>query len=274
MVSSRPLAVEPPALPDSVSCGAANRGSLSDAAELPQQGPGFQIPEPWWSRGYRYGTAELVGLIMRASAKVEAQYPGAILGVADLSKATGGALPRHRSHQSGRDVDIIFYALDPSGNPMAPDQHMAYFTSSGKAHYAKAPHWSKEIPERYFDLARNWALVKALITDDKATVQTIIVSSRIRRWLLQYARTIDESEELVAQAARILHRADGRTHNDHMHLRIACSEDDIAKGRCRDSIAARRPGKRKYYSRIRCPAPPESSEDKTSRKKKRARKTP
>lgn len=237
----------------SISCGAANRGSLHGPAEMPRQGAGFEIPEPWWSRGHHYGTDELVGLIVRAAAVVEATHPGARLGVADLSGQSGGALPGHRSHQSGRDADIIFYALDPQGNPFRPDEHMAYYTHTGRAYYAKAPRWARGIPERYFDLARNWALVKAMISDHEAQVEHIFVSSRVRRWLLDYARQAGEPEELVRRASSILKRATATGgHNDHMHVRIACSADDMALGRCRNGNAQKR-GRRKFYSHVRCP---------------------
>ena len=245
-----------PVLPPgtSLSCGSANRGALRGAVEMPVRGPGFEVPEPWWTRGYRYGTSHMVELVARVAAAVEAEHPGSVLGVADLSKSTGGALPGHRSHQSGRDVDLHFYTLDPGGKAFPPDKHMPYFGRTGRATYAKAPSWSRSIPERYFDLARNWSLVKALITDDEVTVQNIFVSRRIRRWLLDYARALQEPDELVSRAAIVLRKAAGRTHNDHMHVRIGCSEQDQRLGRCKDSLASPRRGKRKYHSRVRCPA--------------------
>lgn len=268
----------------SISCGSANRGALRGAVEMPIRGLGFEVPEPWWSRGYRHGTHDLVDLVIRAAAAVDAEHPGSVLGVADLSKSTGGALPGHRSHQSGRDVDLHFYTLDPGGKPYLPDKHMPYFSRTGKATYAKAPSWSRSIPERYFDLARNWSLVKVLITDEDVTVQNIFVSRRIRRWLLDYARALEEPDELVGRAAVVLRKAAGRTHNDHMHVRIGCSDHDSRLGRCRDRLAPPRQGKRKYHSRVRCPARKRApatektsakkiSRAKTSRAKKKKKKT-
>ena len=257
--SIEPPSSEPPSLSDdvgpparSLSCGSANRGALGNAAELPQQGPGFTTPEPWWSRGHRYGTNELIALLMRATAATATAFPGSMLGIADLSKESGGALPGHRSHQSGRDADLIFYTLDASGQPLTPDQYMGYFTNSGRAYYAKAPSWNRHIPERYFDLARNWALIKTLITDRDTVVQNIFVSRRIRRWLLDYARAIGEPDDLMMLAGTVLHAVD-HSHNDHMHIRIACSANDIAEGRCNDELAPRRRGRRKYHRRVDCP---------------------
>lgn len=241
----------------SVSCGTANRGALHDAAALPREGVGYVIPEPWWQRGRRYGTDELVGLITRVAALVHDHHPGGVLGVADLSGPSGGVLPGHRSHQSGRDVDLIYYALDPSGAPFPPDHVMAYYSHTGRGHHARAPDFVRGIAERYFDLTRNWALVKALIADPGAEVEHIFVSSRVRRWLLDYARRVGEPEALVARAARLLRRPRGVDgHNDHMHVRIRCSEEDVAMGRCRNHNARKPRHGRRWRSRVRCPAAP------------------
>lgn len=242
--------------PDSISCGAANRGALHGAVLLPRAGVGYVTPEPWWSRGRRYGTAELVGVIMRAAATVEQHHPGGLLGVADLSAETGGVLAGHRSHQSGRDVDLVFYALDPAGSPFPPDQHMAYYAHSGAGQYARAPSFEREIAERYFDLARNWALVRALLTDAESEVEHIFVSSRVRRWMLDYAQQIGESEELVTRAARVLRKPRGVDgHNDHMHVRVRCSEGDEAVGDCRNENARRPRRARRWRSIVTCPVP-------------------
>ncbi|ACY19172.1 penicillin-insensitive murein endopeptidase [Haliangium ochraceum] len=240
----------------STSCGAANRGSLAESQALARAGIGYKIPEPWWLRGHNYGTAELVGLITRAATTVHLEHAGGVLGVADLSAADGGALPGHRSHQSGRDVDLIYYALSPDGLPLEPDGHMAYYGRAGHGRHARAPQFERDIPERYFDLARNWGLVRAMLEDPHAEVEHIFVSSRVRRWLLDYAQRAEEPEELIAQAAKVLRRPKGVDgHNDHMHVRILCSAEDIALGRCRDRIARRPRRGRRWHSRIACPAP-------------------
>jgi penicillin-insensitive murein DD-endopeptidase len=238
--------------PNSVSCGCANRGALADPAALPIAGIAHLIPDPWATRGHRFATVELVGALERAAAAVSVAYPGAMLGVGDLSAERGGALPGHRSHQNGRDADLHYYALDAGGKPMAPDGFMPVYTRTGRAHYARAPKWTRDIPERYFDLARNWALVRALLTDPAIEVDRIFVSHRIRRWLLDYAEERGEPDDLRQRAALALRRpSNGESHDDHLHLRIKCSPDDVTAGRCNNDPAPRR--KSKYRSRIRCP---------------------
>lgn len=244
------------ALLESISCGATNRGALHAGRALVRAGVGYEIPEPWWSRGRRYGTKELVGLIERAAATVAARLPGGVLAVADLSLPGGGPVTGHRSHQAGRDADLVFYALTPDGAPFRPDSFMAYYAANGRAGYAHAPAFTRDIAERYFDLARNWELVKALITDREAEVERIFISHRIRHWLLDYARTIGEPDDLIQRAAFVLKRpTNAEAHNDHMHVRVACSEEDIALGRCRDDSARRPRRGRRWHARVQCPRP-------------------
>jgi penicillin-insensitive murein endopeptidase len=245
-----------PEAPDSVSCGSTNRGALSDAAMLPGEGVGFVMAEPWRSRGSRFGTKELVGLIQRSSAAVAQEHEGGQLSVADLSKEQGGPIASHRSHQNGRDVDLIYYAMDAEGRPFYPDSHMAYYSGRGRATYAKAPAFVKDIPERYFDLARNWSLVRNMMLDEAVEVEHIFVSNRVKRWLLRYAQQIDEAPELLKAATRVLHAPrDVKGHNDHMHVRISCSADDKTSGRCRSASAPKPRRARRWHRHMRCPRP-------------------
>jgi penicillin-insensitive murein endopeptidase len=216
---------------DSVSIGLVNRGALSDARELPVEGSGYVVPEPWRSRGLRYGTDELVRLVTRAAARVAREQPGGQLAVADLSKEHGGTAANHRSHQSGRDVDLVFYALSRDGSPLAPDGRMPGYSPDGRASERRGR-------ERYFDLPRNWALVRALLEDREATVIHIFVSRRVRSWLLAYAQVSGEPAALVERASHILSRpTDVGGHNDHMHVRIACGSDDVTLGGCGERLA-------------------------------------
>ena len=247
---------KPAEQPDSVSCGSTNRGALSDAAMLPTEGPGYVMAEPWRSRGTRFGTLELINLIQQSSAEVADLYAGSQLSVADISKEQGGPIAQHRSHQNGRDVDLIYYAMDAEGRPFYPDRHMAYYTRRGVATYAKSPQFVKNIPERYFDLKRNWALVKSMMLNDDTRVEHIFVSPRVKRWLLRYAAEANESDEILKRARRLLHAPrDVKGHNDHMHVRIRCSEEDISAGRCRQASAPKPRRSRRWYRRVRCPKP-------------------
>jgi penicillin-insensitive murein endopeptidase len=240
----------------SVSCGSANKGSLSRAAALPIRGWAHRIPRPWSRRGRRYGSTQLVRMLRRAAARVARRYPGSILGVADMSSRRGGATGGHRSHQSGRDVDLLYYAIDRRGRMVRHDHFMPIYDSYGRATSARRPTASKRIPERFFDLARNWALVKAMLNDPDAEVQYIFVAQRIEKWLLAYARATGERRALISQAARVMMKpTHDAGHDDHMHVRVRCSDRDVSLGRCSDSNAPHRKGGA-WRTRVRCPTLP------------------
>jgi penicillin-insensitive murein DD-endopeptidase len=238
----------------SISCGSTNRGSLSAPARLDPEGDAWFKPAAWEKRGLHFGTDELVGVIQRAARKVAAQYPGSTLGVADLSKVAGGAAVGHASHQSGRDADILFYAIDKAGNYVFPDSAMPMYEANGRATSAEAPVNKPKIRQRWFDLRRNWALVRALIEDRNANVVAIFVAGGIEKWLLDYARAIGESPRVIERAQFILVSPKGtRAHRDHMHIRVACAPDDVAAGRCSDDNAPRLGRGRRYTAAVTCP---------------------
>jgi penicillin-insensitive murein DD-endopeptidase len=253
--------------PASLSCGAANRGALAGARPLPDAGFGFVTPEPWRARGLRYGTDELVGLIERAAARVAREHGGALLAVADLSAEQGGPVPRHASHQSGRDADLIYYAIDRAGDPFQPDEHMPMYEPDGRALRADSPVPAARIAERFFDLRRNWALAVALVSDPEVQVTRIFVSTRVRDWLLAYGRAAGASLDDFERVQAVLFTArDASSHQDHLHVRIACSAEDVEAGRCTDAAAPpprmrRRRGKKRqrvaprWYARIQCVDP-------------------
>lgn len=221
---------------------------------MPIHGLGFTMAEPWRSRRTRYGTSELVSLVQRASGHVATTYPGSKLSVADMSKEQGGPIASHASHQNGRDVDLIYYAMNAQGEPFYPDSHMAYYSATGEATSARAPRRVDKIPKRFFDLKRNWALVRALVFDKETTVQHIFVSRRVKRWLLYYANEVNEPAEIIGWADKVLHVPRGkRGHNDHMHVRIDCSELDQRSGQCRTTSATKPRSAAKWRETIPCP---------------------
>ena len=238
-----------PARAQSVSCGAANHGALVGGVALPAAGLGFVTPTRWRRRGMRYGTIEMVRLIERAAAQVARLRPGSVLAVADLSAPGGGRLPHHQSHQSGRDADLVYYAVGRKGRPFPPDDHMAYYGATGRATHALGLGSNRPIRERFFDVARNWDLVAALVADPVARVTHIYVSRQVRRWLVHYGQSVGAPAMLLMRIEQILDISKGPAHNDHMHVRIACSEDDVAAGSCTDQ---RDPRPRRLLRAIRC----------------------
>ena len=68
----------------SISVGTFNHGVLRHGRPLPPRGEGYLVPPLWRVREARYGTDELIAAIQRAARRVRREYPGGILGVADL----------------------------------------------------------------------------------------------------------------------------------------------------------------------------------------------
>lgn len=208
----------------SVSFGPARRGTILHPAGLPIEGVGYRIPPTWEARGLRYGTDELVSVIVYVGRELERQRAGAVLSVADLSLLRGGPSPWHRSHQTGRDVDLLFLTRDAAGNPIAADV-MRRFGADGAARGAE---------RIYFDDEANWLLIKALLDNPIAEVQYAFISDDLKQRVLDHAIAQGESAELVQRAAWILHQpGDSLPHDDHMHVRIFCPQTDLGAG-CSD----------------------------------------
>ncbi|MFH0901589.1 MAG: penicillin-insensitive murein endopeptidase [Pseudomonadota bacterium] len=207
----------------SLSWGAFNRGRLVNAARLPEVGDGYLVPPNWRRRGLSYGTDELVNLLVHTARRVAGENPGSVLYVADLSPRRGGRSVWHRSHQNGRDADLLFFALDTRGRPARPPAAMSEFSPEGIA--------GEGNDSLRFDVTRNWALVRALLEEQETPIQYVFVAESLKAILLDYAATIGESTDLVQRARAVLHQPSAALpHNDHLHVRIYCPPDDRRLG--------------------------------------------
>ena len=208
----------------SLSFGPPNNGALVNPDLLPASGEGYWMPPIWARRGLHHGTAELVSMVAHLGRVLERQGVGRPLAVADLSLARGGPSAWHRSHQTGRDVDLIFFVRDAAGRPLVADR-MLHFGADGA---------SREEPAIHFDEAANWRLVRALVESPVADVQWIFISDDLKQLLLDHAIRSGEPAEIIAAAAVLLHQPRGALpHDDHMHIRIYCDGEDVALG-CRE----------------------------------------
>jgi penicillin-insensitive murein endopeptidase len=214
----------------SVSYGPSNAGILLNPAQLPVRGDGYLIPERWAKRGLRYGTDEAVALIVHAAREVDAGKPGGTLGVGDLSPRRGGPSAWHRSHQTGRDIDLIYFAVDDRGRPVEPE----YMHRFGRDGVVVRNSENGEAPVLRFDVERNWLLVKALIDNPVADVQWIFVADWLKQLMLDHAKERGEPTHVVLAASYLLAQpGDSLPHDDHMHLRVYCAPTDRIIG-CSD----------------------------------------
>jgi len=208
----------------SVSVGRPSNGYLRDGHRIPDRGEGFTTREPWKQRGNRYGTDELLDLITGVGRRLAA-HKGPRLVVADLSGPNGGESRKwHRSHQNGRDVDLVYFMRDAKGVPFEADA-MRVFDPQGVA---------KDGSGITVDIARTWLLVKELVIAHEATVQWVFMYEPLALKLLEHAVMKNEPEALIARVRLALKQpGDSAPHNDHMHVRVYCSDRDRAFG-CMD----------------------------------------
>ena len=163
-----------------------------------------------------YGHPALVLMLRRSAKEIAKVAPGTRMLVGDLSSKHGGSLPGHRSHQSGRDVVVRFYALGPNGKPVTPDKFVS-FTTDGKATDGSG---------LTFDDRRNWLLVQSWVRDDRAGLSHIFVSRGLRLRLLGYAAKQPAFQRYVTEVAALLKQPeDSSPHDDHFHVRVSCPKD-------------------------------------------------
>lgn len=215
---------------DSTSVRNPNDGSLLGGVPLPLEAPGLRF-NPARDPAARFGTVEVVRALVAAAARVDRELGGLPITINDLSLESGGPIPHHRSHQSGRDVDTLFYQLGPDGKPI--ESVGAFFDPSGRGVDFRDLADPDDDVALTLDIPRTWLFLRALIEGELAQLQNIYVAEHIRTLLLAHARavgapaaTIRRFEALTCQPSY--------PHDDHFHFRFFCTPDDIAKG-CRDS---------------------------------------
>ena len=201
-----------------VSWGRPNGGKLIDGQRLALAGDGYVVPPTWSARGTQWGTDELLDVIVYVGRAVALAHPDTRLAVGDLSIQGGGASAHHRSHQTGRDVDLLLFATDLDGHPLVPTA-MRRFGADGITLGAG--------PRERFDAARQWTVVRALLEAPGPGIANIFVFAPLRDQLLDHARAIGEPEGLIDHAAQVMAQpGDSAPHDDHMHVRVYCPPSD------------------------------------------------
>jgi murein endopeptidase len=192
----------------SVSIGFADRGRVINAVQMPDD-PAWIVERPT----YAYGTREAIDALALVFRSVHRQFPeSAPARLSHLGARDGGYLRPHRSHQSGRDADIGFFY---KGDRFPP---------------RSAPR------ERLMDPARNWALLKALITE--TDVQLILVDRGIQNVLRRYALAIGENAAWLGKVFdQVVKHA--RAHRDHFHVRFYAPRSQELGRRIQPLLAVR-----------------------------------
>jgi murein endopeptidase len=189
---------------DGHSVGRANDGSLDDGCELPRSGPGYVSVN-----AARFGARRIVGIVQYATSELARLHPSAprvVIGA--LSREDGGRLKGHKSHQSGRDVDVGYLHEDGQ-----------------KAHFVHTT------PDS-IDVARTWTLLGAMLRSGQA--QYVFMDYRLQAVLYRHLERdgVDEStlgrifQYPNGRGARrgLIRHASG--HADHFHIRFRCPAED------------------------------------------------
>lgn len=206
----------------SLSLGRPAEGRLQGAVALIDSATARVLPHRHAARCLRFGTARLVHALHEASARVQQLIPHTPpLGVGDLARAQGGPiLPYSRSHQSGRDADVGFYAHSPDGRPVVAND-LLRFTQRLRTIDGTA----------MFDVQRNWQLVRALLEAPDIEVQWLFVAPFIVQALLREAERDGAPSSLLSRARALLHQpSDAKLHDDHLHIRIRCNDAERLAG--------------------------------------------
>jgi len=180
----------------SLSIGTPSRATLINGVALPEN-PNWTIAP----NADTWATSETLAAIQTVVDTVCELFPDTFpITIGDISDSDGGRLKRHQTHQGGRDVDFGFYYKAGKG---------AWFAPGSSAN---------------LDLARNWALVRALVT--RTDVETILLDTRIQQSLYRYALGLGEEKEWLD---RVFHFVRGSSdaivkhvagHRTHYHVRF------------------------------------------------------
>lgn len=196
----------PPESRRSRSVGAPNDGRLEHGVPLPLEGPGFVR----FDRDSHYGTDETIALIEYAAARLALAFPGtAPMLVGAISREEGGKLPHHRSHRTGRDVDIAFFERGNVGRTL----------------------FNEALTADDVDYAKSWFVLEALITTGR--VEYVFADHSLHAGLMAAAREAGWDEDTLdafflledeSGYRGIIRHAPG--HLAHFHVRFRCPEGD------------------------------------------------
>jgi murein endopeptidase len=193
---------------DSDSIGLPHDGRVVGGVPM-LDGPGRLIRAERWKTWATRSTVTQLDRVLRQWTKVAPEGPPILVG--NLSSRRGGALAPHKTHQSGRDVDLG-YVAKWDGKSRIEWQVMNADT---------------------LDAGKTWTLLKTLVKS--ADVEVMFVDRHVQKLLLRYAQAtgvvrkdkLDDWLQVAPGAdpkkALIRHVAG---HDDHLHVRFACRPDE------------------------------------------------
>jgi LysM repeat protein/murein endopeptidase len=196
----------------SLSIGKPNLGYLMNGVRLPN-GAEWVVTVPQHAFGTEETVAQLVYALRRVSRAFPATPP---VMIGSLSPERGGAAPPHKSHRTGRDVDVYLYRLS-----------------------AEKGRWAKPATAEDLDRPRVWALMRTLILE--CDVEFILLDERVQALIVEYALSAGEDPDFVhalfdgagPYRPPIVKHIPG--HTAHLHVRFL---SPVAREQARDAYPA------------------------------------
>lgn len=186
------------------SVGRTDDGYLIGGVQLPSS-DGIIVLEPQFA----YGTPALVHALQATADGMREIYPDTVpMVVGHLSRPEGGPLRPHKSHQSGRDVDVALYAKDN-----------------------KLIRGFRDMRRGDLDVAKSWQFIETLL--DNADVQFILLDWEVQKIMYEQLALFESERKLrklfqyprpAGDRAGIIRHAPG--HPNHFHIRINCPKGD------------------------------------------------
>jgi murein endopeptidase len=182
-----------------MSVGRTNRGAVLNGVRM-LDGEHWTIID----QSASWGTQETIDFLSAGIETVVERYPNTPkMRIGHLSAKQGGSLSPHKSHQSGRDVDVSYY----------------YLASAGKFR------WYSRATAKNLDRARTWTFVRALLTD--ADIEYMFINTSVQKLLRQHAESVGEDKEWLDRIFEygsprgnwpLIRHARG--HDTHIHVRF------------------------------------------------------
>lgn len=229
-----PVAQEPIRFdPDTTtSLGGPSGGSLVGGVALPEQAPGFQLNPKRPNPDGNFATAELANALLDAARIVQQKHPhSSPLVVGDLSLERGGPIYHHGSHQNGRDVDVLFFYRTAEGKDF-PSKGIPIEPDGTGDDFQDLSDGSDDI-EVALDVPRTWSFIEAFASQPQTRLARIFVVEHVRTMLLEYAKRNDADPAAIEAFERTTCQP-AVPHDDHFHIRLFCSVQDLQKG-CKDT---------------------------------------
>ena len=195
----------------SQSIGLPSNGKLANGVPM-VDGPGRVMKMIGWKSFGTANTVAVLDTVLRQWAKTGHRQP---VLVGNMSSRNGGKLSPHSTHQSGRDVDLGYPQVLPSGEEL---------------------NW-RVMNGRNLDAKETWALLSMLVQTGQ--IEVIYIDREIQKLLHEYAVAKNlmskgalkrwmEYPAPTGSGSPVIQHVKG--HADHMHARFKCQPHE---GQCK-----------------------------------------